>query len=95
MPDGYATDVLADSGEQSPAGSLGAEPVDDAAKEVPQDAEDDQSGVVASVEAASPGWDEALAYADYLHTDAVLLVLGMWICAGIMLARLLLDRVVP
>ena len=77
-------------------GASPAQPVDDAAeKEVPQDAPDAESSVVASVEAPSPGWDEALAYADYLHTDAVLLVLGVWLIAGIMLARIMLDRVVP
>lgn len=72
-----------------------AAPVDDAAeREVPQDAADDEPSALVAVEAPSPGWGEALAYADYLHTDAVLLVLGVWLCAGIMLARIMLDRVV-
>lgn len=72
-----------------------AAPVDDAAeKEVPQDAANVEPSALVAVEVPSPGWDEALAYADYLHTDAVLLVLGVWVCAGIMLARILLDRVV-
>lgn len=56
--------------------------------------EDGEPVVVAGVEVDASHWDSALAYADYLHTDAVLLVLGVWICAGIMLARILLDRVV-
>lgn len=56
---------------------------------------DSEPVVLVAAEADAPGWNEALAYADYLHTDAVLLVLGVWIIAGIMLARILLDRVVP
>ena len=61
--------------------------------EVP-DAANAESPVIAVAEVDASSWDQALAYADYLHTDAVLLVLGVWMCAGIMLARLLLDRVV-
>ena len=61
--------------------------------EVPH-VEDVEPTVVSGVEVDSSYWDSALAYADYLHTDAVLLVLGVWICAGIMLARILLDRVI-
>lgn len=70
--------------------------VDDAVTletEVPH-VEDAEPTAVAGVEVDSSHWDAALAYADYLHTDAVLLVLGVWICAGIMLARILLDRVI-
>lgn len=65
------------------------------AKEVPGDAADVEPAVVASVEVDASHWDQTLAYADYLHTDAVLLVLGVWVIAGILLARILLDRVVP
>ena len=93
--DGRSNAVLADSGGEPVAGDVGAASVDDApGQEVSPDVEDSQSSVVAAAEGASPGWDEALAYADYLHTDCVLLVLGVWLCAGIMLARILLDRVV-
>lgn len=80
--------------KQSPSDGLEAQPMEHAAASDAPAPVDGQSGAITTIEAVPSYWQDALTYVDALHTDAVLLVLGLWLCAGIMLARILLDRVV-